>query len=114
MLCEKCQKRDARVHFTRIVNPSSSVETHNVCEECSDSFDAEALRPLSSGFPGMLCEKCNEREATVHLTWILNPSSAVDPQRGKPWKNKKLEKHSLCEPCSQNFDAGRDFGAPPT
>ena len=38
MLCEKCHEREAVVRITRIHNGSS--ETHNLCQECADSFQS--------------------------------------------------------------------------
>ncbi len=47
----------------------------------------------------MLCEKCNEQEATVHVTEVV--AEAPD----------EMKKHDFCEACFSQTQFARKFGS---
>lgn len=68
---------------------------------CVNAF-AEYFSSTAKSQDTMLCEKCNEREATVHLSFL-------------DWTTGELTKH-LCDPCSEGADAtlSKPYGSQPT
>jgi uncharacterized repeat protein (TIGR04138 family) len=99
MLCAKCHEREATVHFTQI--DGDKVRKVDLCVECA----GPSLRPPQSvsdvvepaSFAGMLChgpakepilcQKCHEREATVHVCAVIG---------------NETRKHDFCEECAKS------------
>jgi protein arginine kinase activator len=57
MLCESCKKRDARVHYTGVIN--GVVEEHHLCEICAAGIQESigAKFPLHKLFEGLMVNK---------------------------------------------------------
>lgn len=84
MLCQKCQQREATVHYAKI--DGDKVTKVDFCEECAGRELPPPQRPCDievyASPVGMLqihrgptknlilCQKCHEREATVHVCKI--------------------------------------------
>jgi len=58
MLCAKCQKSEATVHFTTIVDGESE-ETIHLCEDCAPGVTGlQNLDPKEIEAPSVVCAKC--------------------------------------------------------
>jgi hypothetical protein len=52
MLCDKCQIREANVHYTMCTSPALEKPTHiDLCQECFEASDLEGARALPADFP---------------------------------------------------------------
>ena len=44
MFCQRCQKQEATVHLTVVVDSSAQVSTQNYCESCYAAIEAARLK----------------------------------------------------------------------
>ncbi|ABO48727.1 UvrB/UvrC protein [Desulforamulus reducens MI-1] len=95
MLCDRCQKRPAEVHFTQIIN--NSKKQMNLCSTCASELQAGSLgfapqlnlhdflaglinhhftgsSIQTNALPQMRCEKCGSTEAQVAKTGLFGCS----------------------------------------
>lgn len=85
MLCEECQKREATVHYTKVVN-SQKTEYH-LCEQCARE---KGELDFSLGFePGF-----SIHNLLAGLLDMSNPSLQVE---------KKATKDSQCPKCGMSY-----------
>lgn len=99
MLCAKCHEREATVHFTKI--DGDKVTKRDFCEECAGPYlcTEQDVRPLEPFIPRIgtlkrppaikvkLCDKCHEREATIHVCKIDGNNTTTS---------------DFCEECGKN------------
>jgi len=86
MLCENCNKNDATIHYTEIVNGVMS--EHHICSECAKDLD---LSYYSDGLS-------SELPFAKLLTGLL-VSKMLSQQ-----ESNNLMTHVICPKCGMNYD----------
>ena len=86
MLCEKCNKNEATIHYTEITNGARS--EHHVCSECARELDLSYYSDvLDSEFP-----------FAKLLTGLLASKMLMEQESDNPMM------HVICPKCGMNYD----------
>jgi len=86
MLCENCNKNDATIHYTEIVNGVMS--EHHICGECAKELD---LSYYSDGLS-------SELPFAKLLTGLLASKMLLQQE------SNNLMTHVICPKCGMNYD----------
>jgi len=86
MLCENCNKNDATIHYTEIVNGVMS--EHHICGECAKELD---LSYYSDGLS-------SELPFAKLLTGLLASKMLLQQESNNPMT------HVICPKCGMNYD----------
>jgi len=86
MLCENCNKNDATIHYTEIVNGGMS--EHHICSECAKELD---LSYYSDGLS-------SELPFAKLLTGLLASKMLLQQESNNPMT------HVICPKCGMNYD----------
>ena len=86
MLCENCNKNDATIHYTEIVN--GVISEHHICGECAKELD---LSYYSDGLS-------SELPFAKLLTGLLASKMLLQQESNNPMT------HVICPKCGMNYD----------
>ena len=97
MLCEKCNKNEATIHYTEVINGVR--KERNLCSECMQELDynMDGEFPFSKLLKGIL---------TAHLGNVsFDNNPAMQIKCNKCGMDYELSSHHHC-PCGNGSDAG--------
>lgn len=86
MLCENCNKNDATIHYTEIIN--GVMREHHICSECAKELD---LSYYSDGLN-------SELPFAKLLTGLLASKMLLQQESNNPMT------HVICPKCGMNYD----------
>ena len=86
MLCENCNKNDATIHYTEIMN--GAISEHHICSECAKELD---LSYYSDGLS-------SELPFAKLLTGLLASKMLLQQESNNPMT------HVICPKCGMNYD----------
>jgi protein-arginine kinase activator protein McsA len=85
MLCDRCKKREATLHFTEVNSAGVDSKTTNLCIDCGGSFDgAKEARHLAAAWSNARCRYCGGHPHT----------GGPDLVRGMSF---------MCQPCAEEY-----------
>lgn len=82
MLCDSCKKRDAKIHYTSVIN--GVVQEQHLCEVCATGFHEAAMSdfPVHKFFEGLFsdikCPVCNLTYEKFRTTGKLGCSNCYE------------------------------------
>jgi len=92
MLCDKCKKREATLHFTQVSCDAGVVsKTTNLCSECGESFEGPAeAREAAAAWKDARCRYCG---GEPHV----GGGHSLDPLSGA------FKISFMCKPCAEEY-----------
>ena len=94
MLCEKCQKNEAHIKVTRVINGVS--DTRNLCEQCA-----------AEGFPNIRPENISEWSKAIFK--LISDSAAGIGHENQRTEQEKL-KRIACPNCGKTYGSFLEDG----